>query len=246
MVTSSIGIDFRVAAGPVDLHRRRRILARFDEEVFAQPDVLAAVDGGDVIQAVFVQRDARRGPVPVARFQLDLPVVTQHQHAFVQWTIGENGNFGLGALHGAQIAAGIFHRVLHAGPGGVMISDADLLDGRKIDHAQIVMLGFHRARFHVIFDVVGQAAEQKLVGGCAGRRQHVHLLPFRSAAVLSEQPHFGRIESEQLRGDQLVGLAAHGAIAGRNRDVVERVSRRFLARRPTATMFRSPGSPDPH
>ncbi len=51
-------IHLRVASRPVDLHRRRRVLAGFDKEVLAEAHVLAAVDGGDVIQAVFVQRDA--------------------------------------------------------------------------------------------------------------------------------------------------------------------------------------------
>ncbi len=88
-----------------------------------------------------------------------------------------------------------------------MISDADLFHNRKIDDPQIVVLGFHRTGFDVIFDVVGQAAEQELVSGSAGRRQHVHLLPLRSAAVLSEQPDLGRIESEKLRGDYLIGVA---------------------------------------
>ena len=53
-------IDFGVAAGTVDLHRWRRILARLDEEVLAQADVLAVIDSGDVIQAVFVDSDAGR------------------------------------------------------------------------------------------------------------------------------------------------------------------------------------------
>ena len=199
-------IDLRVAAGTVYLHRRRGILARFDEKVFAQPDVLAAIDGRDVIEPVFIERDVARDPVPcsllaVRRFQLDLLVVTQHQDAFVQRPIGENGNFGVGAFDGAQIAAGIFGGILHSGPGREMIGDADLFHDWKIDDAQIIVLRIHRAGFDVIFNVVGQAAEQELVGGGARCRQHVHLLPLRSAAVLREQPDLGRIESQELRGD---------------------------------------------
>ena len=82
-----------------------------------------------------------------------------------------------------------------------MIGDADLLDAGQVDDAQIVVLGLDRARFDVVLDIVGQAAEQELIGGRAGRRLHVHLFPLRSAAILREQPHLGRIESQELRGD---------------------------------------------
>ena len=54
-------------------------------------------------------------------------------------------------------------------------------------------------------------------------RQHVHRLPFGCALVLREEPDFGRIEAHQLRGDQLVGLAAHGAVARFDDDIVKSV-----------------------
>ena len=95
-----------------------------------------------------------------------------------------------------------------------MIGDANLLDGRQIDDAQVVMLGVDCAGFDVILDVLGQAAEQKFIGGCAGRGPHFHRLPLGSALVLGEQADLGGIEAHELRCHQLIGLAAHGAVAG--------------------------------
>ena len=81
-------IHFGVAARPVDLNRWRRILARLDEEVLAEADVLAAIDSGDVIQAVFVESHAGVDPVPFPSFQFDLAIVTQHEKALIQRTVG--------------------------------------------------------------------------------------------------------------------------------------------------------------
>ena len=60
-------IDFGVAARTVDLDGRRVILARFDEEIFAQTDILSPVDSRDVIEAVFLQRYRSGLPVALGR-----------------------------------------------------------------------------------------------------------------------------------------------------------------------------------
>ena len=72
-----------------------------------------------------------------------------------------------------------------------MIRDADFLDRRQIDDAQVVVLGLNRAGLDVILDVVGQAAEQKFIGRRAGRRLHVHLLPLGSARYCANRRTLG-------------------------------------------------------
>ena len=171
------GIHLSVPAGAIDLDAGRRILAGFDEEILAHADVFALLDGRDVIHAILLDGQMARQPIPCSGLKRNLRVVAQHQDALGQRTVRQNRDLGVGAFHSAQIAARIFDGVLHSRPSRVMIGDADLLNGRKIDDAQIEMLGLHRAGLDVIFDIFRQAAEQELIGGSAGRWPHFHRLP---------------------------------------------------------------------
>ena len=66
-VTSSIGRRFEIAARPGDLDLRRIVLLRLDEVIFAEADVVAAFERGDVIQAVLLDRHGGRQQAVGAR-----------------------------------------------------------------------------------------------------------------------------------------------------------------------------------
>ena len=103
-----------IAARPRDLDLRRLVLLRLDEVIFAEPDVLAAFDGGDVIHAVLLDRHAGHQHAVGAAAQRELRSVVQHRIAVRQRPVGLDRDLRGGAFHRAQIAARIFHRVLHA------------------------------------------------------------------------------------------------------------------------------------
>ena len=214
-------IHLGIPSGTNDFDAGRRIFAGFDKEILAHADVLALFDGRDVIHAVLLDREMGGKPVPRPGLECNLRVVAQHQDALVEWTIGLDRDLGIGTFHRAHISAGIFHYVLQAGPGRVMIRDADLLDGRQVDHAQVEMLGLDGAGFDVILDIFRQTAEQEFKGRCARRRPHFDRFPLRGALRLSEQAYLRSIEANELGRHQLIGLAAHGAVAGVDRDVVK-------------------------
>ena len=106
-----MGLTLASRPGTDDFDARRRILAGFDEEVLAHADVLALLDSGDVVHAVFLDGQMGGEPVPCPGLERDLRVVAQHEDALVERTVGLDGDFGIGAFDGAQIAAGIFHRL---------------------------------------------------------------------------------------------------------------------------------------
>ena len=104
-----------------------------------------------------------------------------------------------------------------------MIGDPDVLHGGQIHHVELVGRRPHAAGFHVIFQRFRHAGDQELVSGAARLGAHLGLLPLRGAGVLGEETHLGRGEAHQPRGDHLVGALAHGAVAGLDLDVVERL-----------------------
>ena len=77
--------------------------------------------------------------IAFAAGELDLLVV-QDEAAVVHGTVGQNFEVGVGAFHGAQIAAVFFDLILQSGPGGKVVGHANLFDGGQIDHVQIKVL----------------------------------------------------------------------------------------------------------
>src|ERR1700732_1612562 len=77
----------------------------------------------------------------------------------------------------------LFDGILQAGPTGMAIGDADLLDAGKVDDAQVKVTGTKSARLDIVFDVVGGAGEKKIEGGWAGRRKETGSRRRRAAAA---------------------------------------------------------------
>src|SRR5581483_4203356 len=121
---------------------------------------------------------------------------------------------------GTQIAARIFHALLHAGPPRKVIGDLELFDTREIDYVEAIMLGPDSAGFDVILERLRHARNQKLISGATELGPHVGLFPFGRTVVLGEHAYALGLEAFQLGADDLVRAAADNAIAGLHSDVV--------------------------
>ena len=75
------------------------------------------------------------------------------------------------------------------------------------------MLRVQRPGLDVILNAFGQAGEKKLKTGTARLRLHADLFPLGGALVAGEQADLVGLQADQLRGDQLVGVAADRGIA---------------------------------
>ena len=207
-------IHARIPLGTGNTHRRRIVLLRFDEVIGAKPHVLALIHRGDVIHAVFADGHAGDALAVFARAQQQLVAVIEQQRAVHQRPVGFDGHFGIGAFYRPQVAAGIFDLILHTGPGREMISDFELLDAGKIDHLKVILLGSHAAGLDVVIQRLGHAGDQELIAGAAELRAHVGLFPLGGTGVTREHAHALRLKPLELRGDELIGQAADGVIAG--------------------------------
>ena len=194
-------IDLGVAPGPRDLHGRRLVLLRLDEIILAQAHVFALVDRrrcGTCRPSGSGTLAMRQLPSPAA--QRELGAVVEQQHAVRQRPIGLDGDLGGGAFHGAQIAARIFHRVLHARPGGEMIGHADLLHARQIDHVQVVMFrsGRRRPRHNIpsIPERRRTETRDRVRPGCGRMAASSH---FDALLYLANNAHRLRLETDQAR-----------------------------------------------
>ena len=159
------------AAGTHQRNLRRVGFAGLDEKILADANGLARFDAGDVIDAVLIHLDGAAIDVVLAAGELDLLPAIELDLAAGKRAIGGDFEFGFGAGDGAQIAAALFDLGRHAGPGGVMVGDLDLLHGGQIGDANVEVLRRHGAGGDVVFDVFGQAGKQKLIaaGETAGR-----------------------------------------------------------------------------
>jgi hypothetical protein len=118
-----------------------------------------------------------------------------------------------------------------------MISDFEFLDAGQVDHLEPVLFGTDAAGFDIIVERLGHAGDQKFIARPAELRAHVGLFPLRRAGVLGEHAHALRLKALQLRADQLIREAAHGAIAGFDGDVV--IRREFALGQPAPEQRRS-------
>ena len=141
-----------IAAWPYHFDGRWIVLASFNKIIVRETNVFSALNSRYVIHAVFIDGNAGCEPVAILGSQCQLPIVAKHEHPFGERPVREHGNCSLRAFHGAQVPAGLFRCIRHAGPRRKMIRDADLLDARQIHHFQRVVFGLHRTGFHVIFD----------------------------------------------------------------------------------------------
>ena len=197
----------------------------FNEVIFAEPHIVRSLDGREMILAILLDRHRGHQQAVRPRFQRELGPVIQNHHAAGQRFVGLDRYIGFGPLHRAQVAARIFHRVLDPQPGREVIRHPDLLHARQIHHGQFEGIALHAAGFHVVFRRLRHARDQELVRRTPCLRPHLRLLPFGSARVLQEEPHFRSGETDQVRADGLVGTFAHRLVAGRHADRIERLGR---------------------
>ncbi len=116
-------------------------------------------NAGDVVDAVLIHLDGAVIDVILAAGELDLLSVVELDLAALQRAIGGDIEFGLGAGDRAQIAAALLDLGRHAGPGGVMVGDANLLHRGQIGDANVEVLRRHRSGGDVVLDVLGQAGK---------------------------------------------------------------------------------------
>ena len=138
---------------------RRVGFAGLDEKVLADANGLALLNSRDMVDAVLIHLDGAVIDVVLAAGELDLLSVVELDLAALEWPVGGDVQFGFGAGDGAQIATALLDLGRHARPGGVMVSDAYLLDRWQIRDANAVVLGRHRTGGDVVFDVVEQTGE---------------------------------------------------------------------------------------
>ena len=129
------GRRFEIAPRPGHLDLRRFVALRLDEVIFAEANVVAAFQGSDVKLAVLLNGHGGRQQAVWAFVQGQFRAIVHHQNAAGQRLIGGDGDLGLGAFHGAQIAARIFHFILQSQPRRVMVSDANFLDAGEVHYA---------------------------------------------------------------------------------------------------------------
>src|SRR6266851_6899300 len=166
---------------------RRGGLAGLDEKILAHANGLALLNTSDVVDAVSIHLDGGAIDIVLSARELDLLSLVflseaELDLAAVKRAIRRDLELGLGARDGAQIAAALFDLDRHAGPGGVMIGDANLFYRGQIADANVKVLGRHRSGSDIVLDALRQTAKQKLIaaGETTGRhRLHRNLFPLR-------------------------------------------------------------------
>ncbi len=147
------------AAGTHQRNLRRVGFAGLDEKILADANGLALLNAGDVVDAVLIHLDGAVIDVILAAGELDLLSAVELDLAALKRPVGGDLEFGLGADDGAQIAAALLDFGRHAGPGGVMIGDANLLHRGQIGDANVKVLRRHRSGGDIILDVLGQTGK---------------------------------------------------------------------------------------
>ena len=164
--------------------------------------------------------------------------IVEHQAAVAHGTVGQNFQVGLGAFHGAQIAAVLLDLILQAGPGRELVGHANLFDAGRSTTRILKCFECSGAGFDVILDALRQAGEKKLKTGASRLRLHGDLFPFGGALIARVEAHVVGLQADELRRDQLIGIAANRGVAGSDANVVERAGRR-ARHRSTAAQRRS-------
>ena len=211
-----------IAARPRDADGRRVCLARLDEKILGETNRLPLIEGGDVVDAILFNLDRALIVIAFAARESDLLAVAEHEEAVFQRSIGENLQIGAGAFQGAEIAAALFHRVFHSGPGRVVVGHLDLLHRGQIYHADVEVGRAARAGLDIIFDVLWEAGENELVARGARSRLHRDLFPFRCALIARVQKNPRVQNAHGLSSDELVRIAANGCISRADAKVVQR------------------------
>src|SRR5579863_910192 len=166
---------------------RRVGLAGLDEKILADANGLALLHTSDVVDAVSIHLNRSAIDIVLSARELDLLSLVllskvELDLAALEGAIHRDLELGLGTADGAQIAAAFLDLDRHAGPGGVMIGDANLFHRGQITDANVKVLGRHRSGSDIVLDAFRQTAEQKLIaaGETAGRhRLHCNLFPLR-------------------------------------------------------------------
>lgn len=121
--------------------------------------------------------------------------VIHFDEAILKRPVGFNRQLRRGADDRAQVAPGIFHSILNAEPGRIVIGHLDVLDARQIDHIQLESLGAKAGGFDVIFDRLRQSGKQEFELRAARAGDHQRLFPLRGAPILSHESNLRRLEA---------------------------------------------------
>ena len=163
--------------------------------------------------------------VVVGRSELDCLATVERELAIFQWAIHLKLDLGFCAFDGAEVARMLFCDWLQAGPRGIFVVDANVLDRWQVDHPHFVVRRSERAGVDIVFDVLRQAGEDELVGGSVRRSRHeLHVdgLPSRGARVTCEDLRLLGLHSFDVRGNKLIAVAPDRDVARRNREIVQR------------------------
>src|ERR1700693_2390695 len=142
-------------AGTHQRNLRRGGFSCLDEKILAHANGLARSNAGDVVDAVLIHLDGAVIDVILTASELDLLSVIELDLAALKRAVSRDIELGLRANDGAQVAAALLYFGRHAGPGGEMGSDANLLHRGQIADGNVEMLRRHRASGDIILDVLG-------------------------------------------------------------------------------------------
>ena len=228
-----------VASGMSQLNGGLPVGYQRDEVVFADTDRLAVVDGGDVVTAVLDHLEATRAGEFVSGHRGGTPVV-ELNHAIGERLVGLDLDLDLGALHGVDVAAGIFDDVFHARPRRVVIGQLEVLDHRHRDDIDGKLVAADAPRRDVIAKWLAEGGEEELVAAALLLPPHGRLFPVEAIGVLGVERGGGGLEARDLRGDDQVGALTNRCVARADIDLIER---RFVRLQPAGPQARRAVTP---
>ena len=211
-----------IAAGTAHHQRGRLLGLRLDEVVLAQAHGRAAIQGGDVIKAILLNRDLRANPIACAGLQLQLLRAVQHQDAIGQRPVGLDGHFRLRALDRAKIAALLLDGVSNSQPAGIVVGDANPLHRGQLDHRQLEAFRGQPSRRDEVLGRFAEPCKQKIETRAAFPREHGRFFPLRGAVEARMNLCLHRFDPAHGRRDGLVAALANGGVARLHDDFVER------------------------
>src|SRR5579863_3234372 len=126
------GAGVIIMPGPRQRNLRRIGLAGLNEKILADTDRLALFKARHMVDAVVIHADGAAIDIILAASKMNLLAVVELDLGALQGPVRRDFELGLGARDGSQIAAALLDLGRHAGPGRVMVGDADLLHRGQI------------------------------------------------------------------------------------------------------------------
>ena len=211
-----------IAGRTIDGDLRRIRFVGGNKVVLRQANRLTLIDRRHMVSPILLHHDGTLVQIARAARKRDLLAVIQRELAVVQRMIHLHRQLRRGAFDGAQVAAVLLGHLRHPCPFGIAVGHLHLLDRGQIDHPHLVVRGTKRAGRHVILNIFGKPGEDKLVIGRACLRLHRDRFPRLGRAVVArKQPHLLRFQADNVRGDQLIAVAADSDVSRGYVDVVK-------------------------